>query len=247
VTAAGAADFRGWTCHAPAERVARLSALVAQHVESRRVQRILDIGCGAGLQVRQLAAKFAAAVCIGVDISRQNIESAESARAQDPAAARMRFEQGDYLELTFPEPFDVIVSDGVLHLVDAPDEKLARRLATDLADEGTLVVVMASDCLYNRAFALLRRRLAGIRSAATDRAILALARLLYREMNEAMLSERVPYMYTAPTRLMGPAFRGVLAQHGLALVATHALQRSSVSQLKHAAYVFRHATGVRRT
>ena len=221
-----------------------MSAIIGSLIEPARVRRVLDMGCGAGLQVRKLAPIVPEAQLLGLDISPANVRAAEAARQGDPAAARMSFVQGDYLATAFADPFDLIVSDGVLHLIAASDEMLAQKLARDLVADGTLVVSMASDCLYNRGFALVRRALAAVRTRATDRAILQLARLLYRDMDEAMLSERVPYMYTPPTRLMGRAFGAALERHGLALVATHVMSSTSISQLTHAVYVFRRAGAV---
>jgi SAM-dependent methyltransferase len=234
-----ATDFRGWTCHAPEARIERLTAIVVDSVEPDRVSRVLDIGCGGGLQLRRLAQRLAAATLVGVDISAANIASAETARASDPAAARLSFVAADYLALDFAHRFDLVISDGVLHLFAVDDERLAAKLATDLAPDGTLVVSMAVDCLYNRAFAVARRALRAIRSPVTDSMILRAARVMHGDMTDDMLRERVPYMYTPPARLMGRAFIATLSRHGLHLIASHAMKSSSLSQLTHAAYVFR--------
>jgi SAM-dependent methyltransferase len=236
-----AADFRGWTCHAPDARIQRMTEIVASSVDVTRVRRVLDIGCGGGLQLRRLAALMPNAQLEGLDISAMNIQSAEAARVHDAASARLSFRVGDYLEASFSDTFDLVVTDGVLHLIPGLDDDVSRKLATDLDGDGTLVVTMATDCLYNRGFAVLRRMLAGVRSRVTDQVILGVAKLLHRDMPETMLRERVLYMYMPPTRLMGTALLATLERHGLRLVSTHPMKRTSLSQLTHAAFVFRRA------
>ena len=102
----------------------------------------------------RLAALLPQATFTGVDISAANIRSAEIMRR---GGSRRRsgssFVLGDYMAFR-DAPFDLILSDGVLHYVDAPDEELAAKLAADLAPGGTLIVAMATDCLYNRWFGL---------------------------------------------------------------------------------------------
>ena len=242
-----ATDFRGWTCHAPEARIARFTNIVRQSATQEHVRRVLDIGCGAGLQLRRLAEAFPAAELVGVDISHGNIAAAQASRQNDPAASRMSFIEADYFSLPSSVPFDLVVSDGVLHLVSIDDDRLAAKLASDLVADGTLIISMASDCLYNRAFAVARRALRAMRSRAMDAVILGAARMLHRDMNDQMLRERVPYMYTPPARLMGAQFLEVLSRHGLHLLATHPMESTSPSQLTHAAYVFRKTSPAART
>lgn len=216
-----------------------MTAIVMGAIDGHDVQRILDIGCGAGAQVRELATLLPRALFWGIDISRQNISAAREAARAHSGSARMNFEAADYLHFR-DRPYDLVISDGVLHLIDAPDAVLAEKLARDVADDGTVVVAMAVDCLYNRLFAKARRVLRAIRSRPLDRVILAAGRILHgRQMSVDLLAERVAYMYMPPTRLFGPAFEQLLRQAGLERVAMQPLARSSASQLTHAAIVFR--------
>lgn len=233
--------FASRTCSAPAERVARMSAVVLGAVDPAAVRRVLDVGCGTGAQVRALAERLPAAELTGIDVSAANIAAADAARTGHPAAGRMAFARADYLRFAAP-PFDLVVSDGVLHLVAAPDAALAARLAADVAPGGVLVVAMASDCLYNRLFASVRRVLRKVQSPVVDAAILGIARVLHgRQMNDVMLRERVHYMYLPPTRLMNEGFKRALREQGLTHVATQPMPRTSPSQLVHAVDVFRRA------
>ena len=211
-------------------------------IDPGRVRRVLDLGCGAGAQVRSLAARLPQATFTGVDISAANIRSAEIMRQEDPAKDRIEFVLGDYMALR-GAPFDLILSDGVLHYLGAPDEELAAKLASDVAPGGTLIVVMATDCLYNRWFGRLRRALRVIQSTATDGAILRVGRWLHgARMSDQMIVERIHYMYMPPRRLMGPGFQGQLEARGLHHAATHPMPSTSLSQLRHAVTVFHAGT-----
>ena len=208
-------------------------------IDAERVRRVLDIGCGAGGQIRRLSALVANASFDGIDISPANIAAARAAAASHPSTARMRFETADYLQF-HDRPYDLVVSDGVLHLIEAPDEALAAKLGSDVAPGGTLVVAMATDSLYNRVFARVRRMLRAVRSPALDRFILLAARTLHgRQMSVDLLAERVEYMYMPPRRLFDAAFERRLLQAGLEPVAVHPMTRTSPSQLTHAAIVLR--------
>ena len=58
---------------------------------------------------------------------------------------------------------------------------------------------MPFECVYNRAFAVLRRALRTVRSPWLDRAILQTGRVLHgRDMDDDGLLERVDYMYIPP-------------------------------------------------
>jgi trans-aconitate 2-methyltransferase len=79
----------------------------------RAGERILDIGCGTG----QLTAHIAGsgAEVIGLDRSGEMLDEA---RRNFPS---IRFELGDAASFTFPEPFDAVFSNAVLHWVRDAD------------------------------------------------------------------------------------------------------------------------------
>src|SRR5258708_3128171 len=70
--------------------------------------RVLDVGCGTGLLLRDLARRLPGAACLaGVDAAAGMIEQAR-AKAGDP---RLRFEQGTAERLPFPDAaFDLVIS-----------------------------------------------------------------------------------------------------------------------------------------
>jgi SAM-dependent methyltransferase len=237
-------DFSEKTCSAPAERSRRMRDSVLKHAPADRPIAVIDLGCGTGSLVFILAEALPAARLVGIDVSAANIRAAEASRAMlDPTrAGRIVFEQVDYLKRP-ATPVDLLVSDGVLHLIPGDTRALVTKLAADVKTGGFLIVCMPYDCAYNYAFAMLRRMLRLVRSPALDALILRMGRLLHgREMNDEGLRERIPYMYIAPQRLAGRSLREVIAPSaGLRLVARHQMPSVSLSQLKHEVLVFQKA------
>ena len=236
--------FADKMCSAPAERSARMAELVTKYAPRDRVIGVLDMGCGTGSLVFLLASALPSARIVGLDVSEPNIRAAESHRRRlDTAtAARIVFEQADYLQRP-PSLVDVLVSDGVLHLIPGDTRQLFEKLSADIAADGFLIVAMPYDCGYNYAFAMLRRVLRLVRSRALDAMILRIGRVLHgREMDDEGLRERIPYMYIAPERLAGKRLREEIAPSvGLQLVGRHPMESASLSQLKHEVLVFRKA------
>jgi cyclopropane fatty-acyl-phospholipid synthase-like methyltransferase len=220
-----------------------MSEIVLAHAARNRVLRVLDIGCGTGSLVFRLAEAMPLAVLAGIDVSEANIHAAERQNAGRGLDTRVRFAVADYLTYG-AEPFDVMVADGVLHLIPGDTAALIAKLARDLRPGGVLVCSMPFDCTYNRVFAVLRRGLRRVQSPWLDERILQVGRVLHgRDMDENGLRERVPYMYTPPARLMSERLADDFAGAGLDRVADYAMPSTSLSQLKHRVTVFgrRHA------
>src|ERR1051326_6863118 len=94
------------------------SEMILRQVNSARSLRFLEIGCGTGQQLFDLAEKLPDATFVGVDMSAPNIQEAESVRLRMPFAKRLTFVNGDYMKLQCGA-FDVIFSHTTLHLISA--------------------------------------------------------------------------------------------------------------------------------
>ncbi|MDA8141461.1 MAG: class I SAM-dependent methyltransferase, partial [Desulfobacteraceae bacterium] len=80
-----------------------------------KIQRVLDIGCGAGNNTIKLAQFTSPFDCDLVDLSRPMLERAHE-RVAEVNTGRIRLFQGDIRELPFPdEYYDVILAAAVLH------------------------------------------------------------------------------------------------------------------------------------
>jgi trans-aconitate methyltransferase len=232
--------FAGRTFTVPPERRNRVVAVVAQHVDPARALRVLDLGCGTGVTVLALAEALPRAMVTGVDLSAASIAAAETARRAHPAAGRVTLVAGDYLALG-GGPWDVIVSETVLYAIPAPDEALFGKIARDLVAGGLLVYTMPTDAVSNRMLAALRRVMRRLRGRLTDTLLLALARALHgRHYDDALLRERVPYMYVVPDRYDSIALHADLRDRwGFEILATEPVPRASPAQLVHRLVVAR--------
>jgi SAM-dependent methyltransferase len=237
-------SFVDQTCSAPAERSDRMRDLVLAHVPRERRIRLLDMGCGTGSLLLRLADALPSAELTGIDVSPANIRAARAQQAAHPAAARLQFETADYLTYAAaPASFDAIVTDGVLHLIAGDTMVLLRKLAREVTPGGVLVCSLPYDCAYNRVFSAVRRGLRAVRTPWLDGLILNAGRRLHgRQMTDAALRERIPYMYMPPERMMNRAFAAAASSAGLAIVRRYPITSTSLSQLKHCAIVFTRTT-----
>ena len=93
-------------------------------------ERILDLGCGTGPLTASLAQK--GAVVVGLDQSAEMLAQAKAAYPHLP------FVQGDARDFSFPEPFDAVFSNAVLHWV-RPPEAVIRCVRNGLRPGGRFV------------------------------------------------------------------------------------------------------------
>jgi ubiquinone/menaquinone biosynthesis C-methylase UbiE len=232
--------FVGTTFTAPKERCSYLTDVVLQYVEASRPLRVLEVGCGTGAQLSELANALPAASLTGVDISTTSIQVAEAARQQHPFGTRMAFIAKDYLEFSV-SPFDVILSDSTLQNIAISTPSLFGKVAADLLPGGLFFNSMPYACFYNHLLWTARRLCRLIRSPLTDAVFLRIAiRLHHRQFSEALLRQRIHYMYLLPYRYHSHHLSRCLDQaYDLQQIAEHPVPHTSVAQPKHRLAVFR--------
>ena len=195
-------------------------------------RRVLEIGSGSGETALYIRKARPLAQVTGIDFSPGNVAVAQ-ARASGSDVA---FVCADYLDWQGGR-FDLIAADSVLHLIDAPVERLAAKLAADLVPGGIVFATLPDARMLNRAHLLLRR-LWRCMPAAADRVALAVALRLYPGLSREVLAERLPYLRLLP-RLFGLAEQRALAAAGLVLERNERWPGSSVAKLRHQLMVWR--------
>jgi SAM-dependent methyltransferase len=128
------------------EDVDRLPGIRAIHAAMRRAldirpgMRVLDAGCGLGLEATRLAARYPQAQITGLD---RNGELLDAARVRPEGdQANLQWREADLTDLDLPPaPFDAIRTERVLMYLPDPDfERVIDRLLGLLRPGGRLVL-----------------------------------------------------------------------------------------------------------
>jgi SAM-dependent methyltransferase len=201
--------------------------------------RILDIGCGDGDMLFQLAAHYPNAQLVGADLSPANIQIAKERSQALGLSERCEFLCGDYLGMPIA-PANLIVSNSTLHLIEAPPLDLHRKIARDLVPNGILIASVPYECAYNSLLIFVRRIFRRLRGPLTDRLLEAIGNSLEGgKLSPEMMRERIVYMYIIPSFLAGPTFDRRLAQIGLRRERILPYPHASIAQPKHRVGVYR--------
>jgi SAM-dependent methyltransferase len=232
--------YAGRTFTAQPARVGRLTEAVRRWLDPSRPARILDVGCGTGEQLLNLARGFPRAELIGIDVSLPSIAQADEARHALPEGGRVNFVAGDYVEQELGQ-FDLILADSTLQFIDCPRERLFGKLASELRPGGWLVFTIPYVCTHNLFLHAVRGCFRALRSRLTDRIIFAAGKWLHRgDVPEVLLRERVVYMYLPHYCRLDAGLRELLVSHcGLTTVAEEAYPHASLAQMKHRLCAYR--------
>jgi trans-aconitate methyltransferase len=196
-------------------------------------RRVLDLGTGRGDVAIRLHKAWPLARFTGLDFSPDNIAAARLRTAGSGIALGC----ADYLDW-HGGPFDMIVADSVLHLIDAPVARLAAKLAGDVVAGGLVVATVPDSAMLNRVHLLLRqfwRRM----PAAADGLALTLASLVNSSgLSRQALADRLPYLRLLP-HLYGPAEQRIFAIAGLTLERNEPWPSPSLAKPRHRLMVWR--------
>jgi ubiquinone/menaquinone biosynthesis C-methylase UbiE len=115
---------------------------LVEHLPPAEDLSVLDVGCGQGTQLLELARK--GYLITGVDISSDLLAQAEADLGEQPSdvQARVKLVQGDihHLDQAVDQKFDVVLCHGVLMYMPSLDESL-KELKQVLAPGGLLSVL----------------------------------------------------------------------------------------------------------
>ncbi len=237
-------DFLGKTFTAPQDRCRQTTELILRYVDAQRSLRVLDLGCGTGRQLFDLAKALPNAHLTGIDLAEMNIQRAKEYARGQSAEERLTFEVADYLHFE-AKPFDLIVSDSTLQNIDAPTATLFSKINSDLVPEGRLVATIPYACAYNHILWSVRRAFRLLRNPLTDSILFAVAKVLHgRRYDEPALRERIHYMYLLPHLYDCQVLRQLLeASWDLDLVGEHDVRHESLAQPKHRMLIMQKKAG----
>jgi ubiquinone/menaquinone biosynthesis C-methylase UbiE len=103
---------------------------------------ILEVGCGTGNLLLQIAKVFPHSHCTGVDIDPTGLAAARKAIQQVGLTERVQILEGDVSRVVQPETYDVVVMVEVLHEISpALRPGVLRGCARALRSGGWLVIV----------------------------------------------------------------------------------------------------------
>jgi SAM-dependent methyltransferase len=101
-------------------------------------KKILDAGCGTGQRVLGFAQRYPRAQFQGIDMTEASLEVA-SQLALKHGIQNISFKKRNILTLDLEEKFDIIVSTGVVHHLEDPEQGLVN-LCRHLASDGVICI-----------------------------------------------------------------------------------------------------------
>ena len=137
-----------------------VDAVLRETVTAGAPRRVLDVGCGAGLQLATMLAAAPGAEGVGVDTDEDAAALARRTLTDRGLAERARVLRADVRDLADESPFDLVLLANVVYYVPVGERvALLRSLAELLAPGGILLVVTtaATPQLVSRHFDLLLR------------------------------------------------------------------------------------------
>jgi SAM-dependent methyltransferase len=137
-----------------------VDAVLREAVTAAAPRRVLDVGCGAGLQLATMLTAAPGAEGVGVDTDEDAATLARRTLADRGLAERARVLRADVRDLADESPFDLVLLANVVYYVPVGERvALLRSLAELLVPGGTLLVVTtaATPQLVSRHFDLLLR------------------------------------------------------------------------------------------
>jgi S-adenosylmethionine-diacylgycerolhomoserine-N-methlytransferase len=140
---AGIYDWTRWTFLFGRTRLIRLAS------ERVHPRRILEIGCGTGKNLVQLARAFPMAEIVGMDLSGEMLD--KTRRKTLRYGSRVSLFQGAYRDepLSIGDPFDLIVFSYCLSMINPGYADVLQRCQRDLSPSGWLAIVDFHDTPFH--------------------------------------------------------------------------------------------------
>ena len=144
-----------------AHKVGTDGVLLGAWVKAENPQAILDAGTGSGVIALMLAQRFPGAMVTGIELDESSADQARENTANSPFADRVTIIQGDFLNYSFQQKFDLIVSnppffkgntstgklerDKARHEEHLPQKDFIQKAASLLSPEGKLAMILPKE------------------------------------------------------------------------------------------------------
>jgi SAM-dependent methyltransferase len=112
-----------------------------EHVRIEPSFTILDVGCGGGRTIREMAARATAGRVLGVDYSEASVEASREANLDAVADGRVEVQQGSVSRLPFADAMFDLVTAVETHYYWPDLANDAREILRVLKPGGTLLVI----------------------------------------------------------------------------------------------------------
>ena len=112
-----------------------------EHVRIEPSFTILDVGCGGGRTIREMAARATAGRVLGVDYSEASVEASREANHDAVADGRVEVQQGSVSRLPFADAMFDLVTAVETHYYWPDLANDAREILRVLKPGGTLLVI----------------------------------------------------------------------------------------------------------
>jgi len=112
-----------------------------EHVRIEPSFTILDVGCGGGRTIREMAARATAGRVLGVDYSEASVEASREANRDAVADGRVEVQQGSVSRLPFADAMFDLVTAVETHYYWPDLANDAREILRVLKPGGTLLVI----------------------------------------------------------------------------------------------------------
>lgn len=176
---------------------------------------ILDIGCGDGSLLKALRQQCPVFNYVGVDISSHNIKIAE----QKWADKNTKFILSNYLDTTFNNKFDLIISYSTLYLIKKP-KIVVDKIHNQLQHGGIAIICIPYDCIRTRMYILLRKLNIVLLKSSFKRILELFANLFLKEKySKEQISQSMVYMTIIPLFLWGRSISDYTSLKGLQTIS----------------------------
>lgn len=211
--------------------------IILGYLQDSSENMLLEIGCGDGKQLYELASKTSYIRMTGIDISSKNISNAQIS-TQD-FKNRVNLFCHDFALLN-DFKCNILIADSVIHNIESPTRVIFQKLSDVVCNDGVAIISLPKNCFYNEMLFIARRFFALIKSSWFEEIVCIVGKLLNKnEITKEQLRERIPYIYKVPTLIWNVNTLNQLKLYGFDVIGEFSYPHSSAVQPKHTTVILK--------